>query len=288
MAGPVTIATAQPCPGHFRRVSAMPAIDVARPLRGWMPQQRGAVLIQIRGQLDLQGVLNLGRLQERPQQRGGREIRHGESVAYEIGVTLPIVLDAVECRCDNGLIPLQIAFPDSMTQSIERWKDPEQRLKLSMGLTAHACRQHAQRNVWIVPQQRRQHSRAQRRPKRLVEIVFQREGALACGDVTRIKRRLGAALFKCCDDAGGIRDGPAVEPQDGQLTLTRRAPDADQVVGAEHASSVRDALVIECPAHLFVIVRERNVPQHRNVHCHIHSKASPPRPSADGTLDPQL
>src|SRR5215472_14442943 len=106
--------------GNFRGVSAMEAVYTGGPLRGWMPQQRGAILFQIRRQLHPQWVLNLG--------------------------------------------------------------------------------------------------------------------------VTLLKRG---------DDAGGISDGTAVEPQNGQLALARRAPDADQVVGAKHAAPVRDALVVERPTHFF-------------------------------------
>ena len=96
--------------------------------------------------------------------------------------------------------------------------------------------------------------------KRLVEIVLQRERALPHGCVTRIKWRLGVTFFQRGDDARGIRDGPVIEPQNGQLALACRAPDADQVVRAEHAAPVRDALEVECPAHLFAKVRERDVP----------------------------
>ena len=39
--------------GDFCGVSAMQAIDAGRPLRGWMLQQRGAVVLQIQRQLHL-------------------------------------------------------------------------------------------------------------------------------------------------------------------------------------------------------------------------------------------
>ena len=50
----------------------MQAIDADRPLRGWVPQQRGAVVFEIRWQLHLQRVLNFRRLQERTQKRSSR------------------------------------------------------------------------------------------------------------------------------------------------------------------------------------------------------------------------
>ena len=42
--------------GDFRGVSAMQAIDAGRPLRGWMLQQRGAVVLQIQRQLHVKVV----------------------------------------------------------------------------------------------------------------------------------------------------------------------------------------------------------------------------------------
>jgi hypothetical protein len=72
-------------------------------------------------------------------------------------------------------------------------------------------------NVWIVAEQRRHHSRAQRRAKRLVEIVLQHKRALPRGRVTRIKRRLGVMLLKRGDDARGIGDRLAAKPQNGNL-----------------------------------------------------------------------
>src|SRR6516162_8834480 len=238
----------------------MQAVDAGRPLRSWMPKQRGAVVLQIQRQLHLQWVLNLVRLQERPQQSGGREVYDGESLADEIRAALPLVFDSVERRCDGGPIPLQIAFADSMTESVERWKNPEQRPERAVGLVAHARRQHAQRNIWIVPEQRRHNSRAQRRAKRLVEIVLQHKRALPRGRVTRIERWLGVMLLKRGDDTRGIGDRLAAKPQNGHLALAGRAPDLDQVIGAEHAASVRDALIVERPAHFFAVVRERDVP----------------------------
>ena len=128
-----------------------------------------------------------------------------------------------------------------MAESIERWKNPEQRPQRAVSLPAHARRQHAQRNFWIVQEQWRYDSRAHRRAKRLVEILLKRKRALSGGGITRVKGRLGVTLLKRGNDAGGIGDGPAVEPQNGELALARRAPSAGQVVGAEHVSPVCNA-----------------------------------------------
>jgi hypothetical protein len=73
----------------------MEAVDTGGPLRGWMPQQRGAIVFQIRRQLHPQWVLNLGRLEERSQQRGGRKVCDGKSLADEVRAVLPLMLNAV-------------------------------------------------------------------------------------------------------------------------------------------------------------------------------------------------
>ena len=167
---------------------------------------------------------------------------------------------------DDGAVLLQVGLADPVAEPVVRRENPQQRPQCPIGLLRHAGHEDPQRDVRIVPEQRRNDGRAQRRAKRLVEIILQRERALLRGCVTRVQRRLREAFLERGDDPRGIGDGPAVEPQDGQLALARRAPGADQVVGAEHSTAVRDALVVERPAHFFVVVRERNVPQQRSLH----------------------
>ena len=116
--------------------------------------------------------------------------------ASPIRAALPLVLDAVKCGGDDGPIPLQIAIADSMAESVEQRKNPKQRPQCGVGLATHTCRQHAQRNVWIVPEQRSHDSRSQRWAERLVEIVLEGECALPRGGVTRIKRGFGVVLLK--------------------------------------------------------------------------------------------
>src|SRR5688572_31849230 len=112
--------------GNFRGVSAMESVDACRPLRTRMPQQCGAVVLQIQRQLDLQRVLDFGRLQERPQQRGSRQVGDGEILADEIRAALPLLLYAVERRCDDGTILLQIGLTDLVAEPVVRRKNPEQ------------------------------------------------------------------------------------------------------------------------------------------------------------------
>src|SRR2546427_12666463 len=70
-----------------------------------------------------------------------------------------------------------------------------------------------------------------------------------------------------------IAERAVVQEQDWQRAAPRRAPGADQVVGAEHLTAMRDALVVERPADLLVEVRERDVPQQRRVHGGLRSRS---------------
>jgi hypothetical protein len=117
-----------------------------------------------------------------------------------------------------------------------------------------------------LPEQRRDDGRPQRRAELLVEIVFQCERPLPRRGVTGIQWRLGIALFERRDDTRRIADRPSLQEQDRQRTAPRRAPGADQVVGAKYATAVRDPLVVERPADLLAEMRERDVPQQRRVH----------------------
>jgi hypothetical protein len=70
----------------------MEAVDTGGPLRGWMPQQRGAIVFQIRWQLHPQWVLNLGRLKERTQQRGSRQVCDGTTVIRSLSRLFALML----------------------------------------------------------------------------------------------------------------------------------------------------------------------------------------------------
>src|SRR2546427_8065214 len=70
-----------------------------------------------------------------------------------------------------------------------------------------------------------------------------------------------------------IAERAVVQEQDWQRAAPRRAPGADQVVGAEHLTAMRDALVVERPADLLVEMRERDVPQQRRVHGGLSSRS---------------
>ncbi len=80
-----------------------------------------------------------------------------------------------------GAIGLELRVADLVAEAVERREDPHQRPQRLIGLVGHARRQYAQREVRIVPEERRDDGRAQRRAQLLVEIVFQCERAVQRG-----------------------------------------------------------------------------------------------------------
>jgi hypothetical protein len=97
---------------------------------------------------------------------------------------LPLLLDSVERGVHGGAIGLELRVADLVAEAVERREDPHQRPQRLVGLVGHARRQHAQSEVRIVPEERRDDGRAQRRAELLVEIVFQCERAVQRGGVT--------------------------------------------------------------------------------------------------------
>ena len=99
-------------------------VNVQRPLRRGMPQERGTVVLDIRWQLDTQWVLDLWWLQQRRQQRRCREIGDGERSADEIGAAIALLLDPVEGGAHGGAIVLESAFTDPVAKAVVRREDP--------------------------------------------------------------------------------------------------------------------------------------------------------------------
>ena len=166
-------------------------------------------------------------MQQRAQHRRRRKVGDRERIADKIRAALPLLLDPDERGVHTGAIGLELRVADLVAKSVVRREDPPQRPQCLVGLVGHARRQHAQCDIRIVPEQRRDDRSPQGRAKLFVEIVFQIERMLTRGGVSRIERRLGIALFERGDDVGRIADRPAVQEQDGQGAAPRRAPGAD-------------------------------------------------------------
>ena len=113
----------------------------------------------------------------------------------------------------------------------------------------------------------------------LVEEVLELERAPARAGVGRIERRLGVTVLDGLDDPRRIADCHAVELQYGERRRAGEAPRDRPVASRLHrASHMGDALVIERPAHLLVVVRHLEVPEDgRRAHLRIVGCAQNPR-----------
>ena len=106
------------------------------------------------------------------------------------------------------------------------------------------------------------------RSELLVEEVLEVEGPRPCHRVGWAQGRLGKAPLERVDDPGRIPDRLLLEnqhregPVTGELLRDRPVPSRDGC-----ATNVRDALVVERPPHLLVVVRDLEVPEDRR---HVH------------------
>lgn len=102
------------------------------------------------------------------------------------------------------------------------------------------------------------------RSQLLVEELLERERTLPLRRIVRIERSLRPALLDRGDDSRRIADRPPVEGEHG-----RRRRIAGQTLGLQdveprkqRAADVGDPLVVQRPAHLLVVMREFELPQH--------------------------
>ena len=83
-------------------------VNAGHPLRGLMPQELGAVVLQIRRQLHAQRVLDLGWLQQCPQHRRRREVGDRERIAG--GHDRGVAVDEVGVSDGQGIVRLTEAW----------------------------------------------------------------------------------------------------------------------------------------------------------------------------------
>ena len=87
------------------------------------------------------------------------------------------------------------------------------------------------------------------------------------------RRSSGSAGYSCGfgmkalelrDDARGVADPAAVEYEHGQRVATAKSPcRAAMEAGVQRAPRVGNALIVERPAHLLVVVRDLEMPEDR-------------------------
>ncbi len=112
-----------------------------------------------------------------------------------------------------------------------------------------------------------------------VEEVLELERPTSIDRLRRVQRWLLVAFLERADDRGRVADAPAVELEDRQ----RVAPAAGQrererhvKPGRERAALVLDALQVERPSRLLVVVRDPDVPEDRaGIHLHLPQRMVP-------------
>src|SRR6266849_5805570 len=100
------------------------------------------------------------------------------------------------------------------------------------------------------------------RSELLVEEILYRQCPSSRDRILRIKRGVRVALFEHFDDAGRIADGLFPEHEHRKCRAAREPLCDDRVAaGNLGASNVGNALVVERPTHLLVVVRDLQMPE---------------------------
>jgi hypothetical protein len=101
----------------------------------------------------------------------------------------------------------------------------------------------------------------------LVEEILQRQRPRTLARIGRVERRVGMAALELGDDPRRIADRFAVELEQRERPAAAEPPRPQRVQpGRRRAKAVSDALEVERPAGLLVVVREGDVPEHRRGH----------------------
>src|SRR5205823_3416748 len=112
-----------------------------------------------------------------------------------------------------------------------------------------------------------------------VEEVLELERSAALDRLRRVQRWLRVAFLERADDCGRVADAPAVELEDRRrvaLAAGQRERERHVVAGHERAALVPDALQVERPSRLLVVVRDLDVPEDRaGVHLRLPKRLVP-------------
>src|SRR5439155_4896159 len=195
------------------------------------------------------------------EERGGGQVGDAEALADQVAGGLELGLEAVERR-EHLLAAARRACIVDLHVSPHH--DPEGGEEGAVEATSarpEAEREGGRRELGLrqeLVEERAPHVRAEL----LVEEVLERERPAARGVVGRIERRLGSQALEALDDARRVVDRLAVEHEDGDRLLPRHPQHARNVeAGQERAAYVGDALPVERPARLLVVVREAELPE---------------------------
>ena len=121
-------------------------------------------------------------------------------------------------------------------------------------------------------------------PSLLVEELLELQGAPELARIGGIERRIRVALLQRLDDAGRIADPLTVQRQHRKRRPAASFANAQAVVhhGRRRAAHVRDLLVVERPAGLFVVVADLDVVEDRRGRDRTHLAAESHFADEDG------
>src|SRR5262249_42702669 len=106
--------------------------------------------------------------------------------------------------------------------------------------------------------------RASQRSELGVEVLLELERSPALLRVARVERRLRSERLECLDDPRRVRDLASVDDENRHGLLAAQPQHRREVEpGQERPADVRDALPVERPARLLVVVREAKLPEDR-------------------------
>src|SRR5437764_13786673 len=151
------------------------------------------------------GIRKLGRSYERGDQRGQRQISHGERVAGQVAAGLKL-------RAETGAGPLDVlmGFGDALgvdgkagtNAPAQQWEGDPRKGEAQTVEIGYERTQHQLRVRQRVVQKQQPGVRAEV----LVEVVLDDKGPLALSGLRRIERGTGVSTLEYLDDPGGIAD----------------------------------------------------------------------------------
>src|SRR5438046_7337009 len=240
----------------LRRPAPVPPVHLGGPAAHGPAHQRVTPARHRRGQRARGPIGELGREYHWREERGGGQVGDAEAVADQIAGGPKLGLETVERREHLLATPRRAAGVDLHVGLHHHSEGGEEGAVEALRDRPVPQREGGSRELGLrqeLVEERAPHVRAEL----LVEEVLELERPAAVGRVGRVERRLGPQALEALDSARRVVDRLAVEHEDRQRLLPRHPEDARDVeAGQERAAYVGDALPVERPARLLVVVRE--------------------------------
>src|SRR3954454_16722824 len=244
-----------------RGPSALPGVHVASPSEESVFVQDVAQRLDARVVALGLGVGEVARRHDGGDERGDREVGDAEAVAHEVAVRLQLAAEALA-----GEVHLLQRVRDALVVDAEHLPHARPHEgELGTGereARATGARHEGPQEETGVGQGVVDHEQARIRAELLVEEVLEIERPAALLEVRGVERRVRVGVLEVGDDARRIADRVPVLDEDGeggrraarQLTRELAVPP-----GNGGLADVGDALVVERPADLLVVVRDLEV-----------------------------